>query len=531
MKALSTNKPQTLGFIDIGTNSVRLMVARVHPDHTWATITLQKESVRLGEGEFGETSCLQPAAMVRTVFICRTFVELARAHGAEALIAVATAATREASNRATFLRRLRDEAGLDVHVVSGKEEARLIYLGMLTTVKLVGQRALVIDIGGGSTELAVGDSCGAQATESLKAGAIRLTAEFPEAAEGPLPVDVWRMMRRRVHVESARMQRAFALQDIDVAFGTSGTIRNLAALAARLPNGHGGTPDILTRRDLRRVAKLLRSVDLWSRRQLAGLNPERADIIVAGAAILDAVMTDLDLQEIRALPECGLREGLVLDYLSRLNVSSAIGSQSVRGRSVLQLMRSAAADEAHARHVASLATELFDSAGEASLHTLGSAERELLSYGALLHDIGTFLSYSRHQAHSYYMIRHADLLGFDEREVAMLAAIALLHRKDRAETRHRAFTDLDRRSRDVVRTLSAYLRIAEYLDRSHTGAVAHVTLSRASDASLVLNVTPAKDWHLERWRVQDRQAALEDTLRHPLTVRDTSTTHALQEGA
>ena len=185
------DEPEILGFVDIGTNSVRLLVARVHPDHTWTTITLQKESVRLGEGEFGATSRLQPEAMSRAIVVCRTFVDLARAHGARGMVAVATAATREAENRAAFVRRLHDEAGLDVHIVSGQEEARLIFLGVLTRVKLGERRALVIDIGGGSTEVALGDSDGAEYPDSLKIGAIRLTNQYLEGATGPIAAEVY----------------------------------------------------------------------------------------------------------------------------------------------------------------------------------------------------------------------------------------------------------------------------------------------------------------------------------------------------
>lgn len=520
MKTTNRDGSRTLGFIDIGTNSVRLMVARVDPDRTWTTITLQKESVRLGEGEFGATSRLQPQAMARAALVCRAFVELAQAHGAETIVAVATAATREAANQAAFLRVLREEAGLDVHVVSGREEARLVYLGMLTKANLEDRRALVIDIGGGSTEIALGDAFGARILDSLKLGAIRLTSEFPEASAGPLRPETWHMMRRRVQVESACLQRALAGRRIDVAFGTAGTIRNLASLAARSAGTAPASPDALLRTELRRVTKLLRSTDLESRRALPGLNPDRADIIVAGAAILDALMEDLGLTEIRALGECGLREGLVLDYLERSGIANASSGRSVREPSVLQLARSVAVDEDHARHVGHLATALFDSAAKSGLHTYTAAERELLQYAALLHDSGSFLNYSEHHAHSYYLIRHADLLGFAQREVATIATIALFHRKGRPGPRHVAFRDLDRRTRCVVRLLSSYLRIAEYLDRSHTGAVAHAALLRHDENTLALAVTPAKDWHLERWRLEDRLSVVEDALGYKLTVRE-----------
>ena len=515
------SEQQAIGFIDIGTNSVRLMVVRLEPDRSWSTITLQKEAVRLGEGEFGAQSALQPAAMDRATLVCHSFAELARSHGAETIVAVATSATREAGNKTAFVRRLREEAGIDVHVVSGQEEARLIFLGVLSRVHLGERRALVIDIGGGSTEIALGGGEGAEHVDSLRLGAIRLTSEFPEAAaDAPVTTKTYEAMRRRVQVDAARIRREIAGERIDVVFGTSGTIRNLASVVVRALRG--GTPqrvDTLSRAEVRKVAKMLRSLDLDGRRAVPGLNPLRADIVVAGAAILDALMEDLDLAEIQAVAECGLREGLVVDHLARGTHGESPEAPTVRERSVLQLARACAFDETHAHHVAGLALELYDSGGGAGLHRFGDEQRELFAHAALLHDIGTFLSYSDHHLHSYYLIRHADLLGFDESEIATMAATALFHRKARPGTRHPAFLELDRPTRKAVRLLSVLLRMAEYMDRGHSGAVAHAALRADGPGALVLEVRPAKDWHLERWRLENRREAVEKGLERTLTVR------------
>ena len=513
--------PQTIGFIDIGTNSVRLMVVRLEPDSSWTTLTLQKEPVRLGEGEFGAESELQPAAMDRAALVCRSFADLARSHGAQMVVAVATSATREAGNQAVFVRLLRDEAHIDVHVVSGQEEARLIFLGVLSRVHLGHRRALVIDIGGGSTEVALGDHTGAEYVHSLRLGAIRLTSGFPQAsADAPVGARVYEAMRRRVQVAAVPVRRRLAGQRIDVAFGTSGTIRNLASVIVRtLRNDTPRRVDTVSRDEVRRVAKLLRSLSLEERRAVSGLNPLRADIVIAGAAILDALMEDLGLAEIQAVAECGLREGLVVDHLARVAHESSPDTPTVRERSVLQLGRACAFDEAHARHVAGLALDLFDSARTAGLHRYGDDERELFWYAALLHDVGAFLSYSDHHLHSYYLIRHADLLGFDEYEIATMAVTALFHRKARPGARHPAFAELGQPARKAVRLFSVLLRMAEYLDRGHAGAVAHATLLADGPGALVLEVLPAKDWHLERWRLENRREAVEKGLGRTLTVR------------
>jgi exopolyphosphatase/guanosine-5'-triphosphate,3'-diphosphate pyrophosphatase len=508
---------ETVAYIDIGTNSVRLMVVRLLPGHSWTVLTLQKEAVRLGEGEFGDVRLLQPAAMERAATVCARFVDLARAHGASRFVAVATAATREARNAQDFVRLLHETAGLEVRVVSGREEARLVYLGLLSRVQVDGP-TLVIDIGGGSTEVALGGPAGADVVESVSLGAIRLLAEGPQPdAQGRYTAEDYDTLRHRVRIASQHTLRDIGRPQA-AAYATSGTAVNLAAAAARTL--HGRTPgrdEPLARRDLGALAQSLRAMTTAERRAVPGLAPSRADIIVAGAAILETLMDDLGIETVTAPDECGLREGLLLDDLARAGHHELGQGAGVRERSVLQLARATAFDETHARHVARLALELFDSAGAARLHRLGVEERELLEYAALLHDIGTFLSYARHHQHSYYLIRHADLVGFDQEEVAIMAATAYFHRKALPAPRFEAFSGLDRRSRKIVRRLGALLRLAEYLDRGHAGAVRHARLRREAD-SLMLELQVAGDWSLEEWSLERRRESLEKAFGYPLGV-------------
>ncbi len=509
---------ETVAFIDIGTNSVRLMVVRLEPDRSWTVLTMQKETVRLGEGEFGEERALQNQAMERAATVCARFADLARDRGASRFVAVATAATREAKNRRVFVRRLRAAAGLDVHVVSGKEEARLVYLGVLSRV-LVDGPTLVIDIGGGSTEIAVGASGGAEFVDSISLGAIRLTTESPPARpDGSFSAFAYDAMRHRVRLTAVHTLRTLGRPEV-TAYATSGTAVNLAAVAARTL--HERVPErdeSLDRADLRRLAKRLRSMTADERRRVPGLSPARADIIVAGAAILETLMDELGLERIVALDDCGLREGLLLDDLARGEHGAGFLETGVRERSVLQLARATSFDEGHARHVAELARELFDSGLAVGLHKYGARQRELLEYAALLHDIGTFLSYTRHHQHTYYLVRNADLIGFDQDEIGILAATAFFHRKAQPAARYEAFAGLDTASRKVVRKLSAFLRLAEYLDRGHTRAVAHARLADAGSCVLRLELEPAGDWHLERWALERRRDSLEKALGRRLEI-------------
>lgn len=514
-----SRQEHVVAFIDLGTNSVRLKIVSVQPDHAYGVITLQREPIRLGEREFA-VGRLQPEAMDRAVLVCRSFVELARSYDAEEIVAVATSATREASNRAEFVRRLRHEAGVDVHVISGLEEARLVYLGVLSCAEVGDRTALAIDIGGGSTEVAVGTGERHLFLDSLSLGALRVTdAILREHGDGPVCADLWRETQHRVKLKSTRVVQDLRRFRIDVAYGTSGTIRNLAAAAAR--HLHDTSPErvqSLTRGDLRKLAKLLRSLNVEERAQVPGINPQRADIIVAGAAILESLMTDLELKEIVAVAECGLREGLVVDYLRDTGQAGLVEGLSVRERSVLHLGRSCKFDERHARRVRDLSLQLFDSGRESGLLGLGPRERDLLGHAALLHDVGSFLSYRDHHLHSAYVVRSADLLGFGQDEIEMIALTARFHRKGLPGARNAELEGLRSRDRASVRVMSLLLRLAERLDRSRAGTVRRAGLTAGDDGAAVLTLEAAGECNLELWGIAQRQEAMERALGRPLRV-------------
>ncbi|MHB9130970.1 MAG: Ppx/GppA phosphatase family protein [Armatimonadota bacterium] len=496
-----------IAFMDIGTNSVRLLLVRINPNHSYTILTEQKEVVRLGEGEFVEQHLL-PAAMDRAVLVCGKFADLARAQGAEEIIAVATSATREAENQGEFVRRLQKEAQLDVRVISGVEEARLIYQGVAGGVHIEEKQALFIDIGGGSTEISVGDQQQHLYLDSLKLGAIRLTMLYLPEETGPVSAERYGLIQRYARNTMVRTVQRLRQFRIDLAIGSSGTILNLADIAARSILKRRLLPeDTLTYPHLREVVKQLCALPLEERRKVPGVNPERADIIIAGAAILETLMQELQLPEIR-LSSRGVREGLLVDYLSRDEFAHIVKPTSVRERSVLQLGRVCAFDEQHARNVARLALDLFDSGRETGLHRFGAWERDLLYYAALLHDIGAFLSYSDHHAHSYYFIRNADLLGFDQTETAIMAATAFFHRKTFPRKKHHEFAILDDRSRGVVQGLCVLLRIAESLDRGHSGTVAGAHFTAVNKKTVALTIDCAQDCQLELWGVQNHVDAV-----------------------
>jgi len=506
-----------VAFIDLGTNSVRLLVVRIASAHAYAVITQQKEMVRLGEGEF-VAGQLQPAAIGRTVQVCRQFAELARSYGAREIMAVATAATREARNRGELLEALRDEAGIDMRTISGLEEARLTYLGIASGVHLGGRTAAFIDVGGGSTEIIIGDQRQYTDLDSIRAGAVRLATLFTAGSEAPVGVELYEAMRRYVRNAAMRVTQRLRAHPASVAFGSSGTIENLAAVSARaLHNRRPIRHETLTRADLGKAAELLRGLPLEERRKVPGLTPERADIIVPGAAILETVMDELKLKAIH-VSERGLREGLLQDYLAREFAGESVPELSVRGQSVLRLAHACNADTDHAARVSGLALALFDSAREAGLHALGEWERELLEWTGYLHDVGAFLSYTNHHEHSYYIIRHADLLGFDQLELSIMAATAFFHRRTFPRKRHPEFAALDDRAQCIVRVLCVLLRIAESLDRSHAGLVTGARFLPAGKKDIVLQLTAPLGCQMELWGVEHHADAVMKAFGRKMTV-------------
>jgi exopolyphosphatase/guanosine-5'-triphosphate,3'-diphosphate pyrophosphatase len=506
---LISGKGRVVAFVDIGTNSVRILVVRLNPNHSYTILTRQKQQVRLGEGEF-EDDEIRPDAIERLVLVCKKFGDLARSFGTEEFVAVATSAMREATNQHEILHLLRQEAGFDVRVISGQEEARLIYLGVASSLHLEGRQAFFIDIGGGSTEIAIGDERNYHYLHSFRLGAIRLSNLYPgDESSGPVSADQYRKIQNHVRDAVVRSLRKLRKEKIDSAIGSSGTIINLTEIAQKVLHPESGISEMtLSQKDLREIIELLCSLPLEQRRKVPGINPERADIIIPGAVILDTFMKELGINSITTTSR-GLQEGLLVDYLSRMDAFPLLGELSPRQRSVLQLGRSCGINEAHARTVTALVLELFDSARDLELHTYGAKERELLEYASFLHDIGSFISYTNHQAHSYYIIKNSELLGFDQKEITFMANIARFHRKRTPRKKDPEITELDPDEQEVLRVLTSFVRLAETLDRSHTALIRHVRFSSADNDAVHLEVVARSDCQLEIWGIEGEKKAFE----------------------
>ncbi len=503
---------KTLGAIDIGTNSIRLEVVRIEDDFGIATLSQQKEPVRLGEGEF-KTNRLTNAAIARGVLVCSRFAEMARGFGADEIIALATSAVREAENQHEFLEQVRDEAGIEVRVISGPEEARLIYQGVASGADLGEKRAVFVDIGGGSTELILGDASNHFLLDSMKLGSIRLAGRFLEGEKGPVSPEKYAKMRNYAKAILSHAARRFADYGFDSVYGSAGTITNLADVTARrLGDAPNSLRNYVVRTsDLQATVDLLCRLPLEERRRVPGLDADRADIICGGGAILMTVLEELRAEEIR-ISDRGLRHGIIVDRVDQERPTRAEDRpHATRRTSILQLARACKFDEEHALNVVQISHWLFDELRRLGFHPYGARERELLEYAALVHDIGCFLSHSNHQKHAYYLVRFSDLLGFNDTEIDTVANVAYYHRKAMPKSKHENLQNLTRQGRKLVAVLASVLRVAEGLDRSHLGLVKGLRLERLSRPDRVaMTLTASTDCQLEIWGVETNKDLFED---------------------
>ncbi len=500
--------------IDIGTNSIHMIVVRVRPDLSFEVIDREKEMVRLGAGGLDGRS-LTPTAMTAALQTLAKFRRLADAHKVDEVVAAATSAIREADNGGDFIAEVEKRTGIKIRVISGNEEARLIHMAAVYGVHMGGSPAVVIDIGGGSIEVTLGTASHLSHAKSFKLGVIRLSERFVRT--DPLSRRDERRLVKHINKEIGSYLDGIAERRFDRVIGTSGTILSLGAVAL---SDDGVVRDEALRnrrvsaKAIRKVRKRLTGADLEARLHMDALDPRRADIAVAGSVLLDSVLKRLGAEDI-TLCDLALREGLVLDYIHRntATIRKIERYPDVRRRSVIELGERCGYNPAHSRHVAQLALSIFDQTR--AVHKLGDREREWLEYGALLHDVGVHISYERHHRHSYYLIKNGELRGFDPQEIEIIALLARYHRQATPKKSHEGYGLLKGRLRRSVRTLAAMLRLAEGLDRSHAQVVTALDVVPKGN-EYVIRLKAAGDAELELWAAHRHGEPLENVLRRPL---------------
>jgi len=498
--------------IDIGTNSIHMIVVQVRPDLSFEVVDREKDMVRLGAGGLDGRN-LTPTAMAAALQTLSKFRRLAESHKVDEIVAAATSATREAENGGDFIAEVDRQTGIRIRVISGTEEARLIHLAAGYGVDIGGTTAVVVDIGGGSVEVTLGTATQLTHARSFKTGVIRLTERYVQS--DPLSGRDERRIIKHLNREMGSYLDQIAARGFARVIGTSGTILSLGTMAA---GNDGRADDVRNRRvsakALHRLRKNIVESDIQERLRIPLMDPRRADLSVAGSVLFDTIIRRLGAEEF-TLCDLALREGLVLDYVHRnsARIRKVERYPDVRRRSVIELGERCGYWSEHAQQVARLALSVFDQTR--SVHGMSDREREWLEYGALLHDIGVHISYERHHRHSYYLIKNGDLRGFDPQETEVIALIARYHRQATPKKSHEGYGDVPGAVRKKVRALSAMVRLAEGLDRSHAQALGGLDLFPRGDDYLA-RLRANGDAELELWAAHRHVAPLEKLLGKPV---------------
>jgi len=503
---------QRIAAIDIGSNSIRQIVADVAPDGAIRIVDEMKAAPRLGVG-LTATGRLADGPMDAALDALVRMATLARQLGAQRIEAVATSAVRDAENGTHFLARVRRETSLRPRLLEGEAEARLAFRSALAHFELGRGRAVVMDIGGGSLELALAVEGVVERFASLPFGAIRLTEMF---LAGRPPGKGVKKLRRHVR---AAVKKALPVRDwrgADV-FGSGGTCTNLAGmyLARQGVQVRGIHGTQIPRHEVELLLDRLAPMPVADRLAVPGLNHGRADIIVAGLAVAAEVLARIEPRHLTT-SAYGIREGLLLESAQVTPVVADPGE--ARARSVQSFAERCHVEVSHAWQVRALAVQLFDAVGRRLGCT--ASERDTLADAALLHDAGYHIGHERHHKHSFHLIAHADLLGIAPDEQLEMAHVARYHRGRPPRRSHARWWALPRATRERVRRLAALLRLADGLDRGHAGAIAQVKV-RWSDRALRITPIPRRPGdplRLEVWGGARKAGLLADVAGAPVEI-------------
>ncbi len=509
--ALAPTREDRFAVIDVGSNSVRLLVAQSRADVAYEILDDEKESTRLGQGLVA-TGLLSAQSMLRTAEAIARMRGIAQGFGVARLRAIGTSAVRDATNQREFLNLVRDRAGIALDVLSEEDEARNAHRSVAAGFDIGETPTAVVDIGGGSTEVVLSTKGAIEQLSSVPIGAVRLAEMFPPG-DGDGAV---KRMRRYVQKAMSQSLPTPPFAPVLVV-GTGGTFTAIAALLAAKspPRDEAGISPEIRRSEVRHLVDRLGSMTLRERMRTPRLNPERADIIVAGTVIADGVLRFLNVNRLRVYDK-GIRDGIMLSMIAERGAVPTAPSSSRSMAAVRRFAEACRYERAHSEHVAKLAMRLFDQLvrDEILPHRLATAEcRMLLEAAAVLHDVGHLVNYAKHHKHSMRLISNSDIRGFTPRQLSIIAQIARYHRRAEPSLRHGRFKRLSRDDRGIVAKLAAILRVADGLDRAHTQAVHDATLRLGTDHEGVRELIVGASSHerptTDLWGAEQKAGLLE----------------------
>ena len=486
--------PLRVACVDMGSNAIRFLAAEFSDETEYTVLASERRPVRLGHSVF-LSGVLDAGAMDAAVEALTDFKRQMDELDVQHYRAVATSAVREAKNGDEFVKRIKNEAGLKLEVISGSEEARLVHTAVATRIPLGDRKWLLVDLGGGSVEVSLVDQTGSYWSESHTMGSVRLLEELTGA--GADPGRFRRLLAEYIAV--LKMPVLTEGQPLAGYIATGGNIEALAKLAG-FPDEVGVTN--LPVDTLQSVIEELARLSYRQRVDDLGLRDDRADVILPAAMVYERLAELCGASEI-LVPHVGVKEGVLYDLVDEL--MSRQDHEDRREREVLTsavtVGRKYHFDEAHARHVVMLATSLFDQLG--SLHGLSDEDRRILQAAAMLHDVGQFVSYKGHHKHSLYLIGNSELPTFSQNEMQMVANVARYHRKAHPAEHHDDFMMLSQDERERVARLAAILRVADSLDREHVQRVTGVT-AKMTDDEVVLWLDGSAGVLLEGWTLRQK---------------------------
>ena len=504
---------QTIAAIDVGSNAIRLMIGKVDENLHLEPLESLRVPVRLGKDTFKNgIGIISEASMQETVNAFTTFQKVIHDYGVSQFRAVSTSAMREATNQEILIDRILQATGIQVEVISGEEEARLIHLAVSKAIDLKKYVALLVDIGGGSLETTLSANGNIIFAESFKIGTVRLLSQLNQPDKPGVSFE--ELILKFIESPRHRIQKLIQDQPINLLISTGGNVETLGELAHKLFLRK--TNQSLSLRDLETLIERLKSTSYEDRIHQLGLRPDRADVILPAAILLKSVADDTHQTEI-IIPHVSLKEGVLWDLAEQATPGTQLSRREQIWVSIQRLGKKYEIDEAHARHVAELAGSIFDQTRQ--LHILAPEYRLLLEAAAYLHDIGHFISTIDHDKHGYYILTANPLIGLTDTQQAMLATMARFHRRQQPSLEDPAFRLLQQKDRLVVMKLLSILRIADGLDTNRSGRVKKVSLKNER-AAWELDLSGEGDLLLEKWTADKRKSLFCDLFGVTLEIKD-----------
>jgi exopolyphosphatase / guanosine-5'-triphosphate,3'-diphosphate pyrophosphatase len=500
----------TIAAIDVGSNAIRLAIANASTDGGYQTIYSTREPVRLGQDVFTKGT-ISAHTIDRTIQTFNTFKEEIARHHATYVKAVGTSAIREALNRDAVLKTITKATGVEISLIGGEEEARLIHLAVKQAINLKGKVALLIDIGGGSVEVVLADDTTVLCTESFAMGSVRLLKILDEKA-GEERFNT--LVTEYVDATQRRLEQEIGNQKIDVCIGTGGSIEAIGDLRREFFDKNSNQK--VTADELKSLVKKLRGTTFEERIGQYKLRPDRADVIVPAAIVLQKIVQQAGVSEV-AIPGIGLKDGVLLEMIAEVRDQEKRLYRKQVVESARRLGKKYCYDEKHATIVAKLGLQIFDQTQ--TFHELDSEARLILEVAALLHDIGHYVNVANHHKHTMYLIQSSPLIGLTQMQMDVVANVARYHRKSAPKLTHKPYEDLPPKQRLMISQLAAILRLADALDHEHAQTVDSVEVD-FKRPRFMFRLKGKGDMLLEKWALAAKRDMFESVFDANVVVED-----------